>query len=81
MPSRQRQYGTRKPTQRPKRTLGDKVLSCLCGVEPRVVEHDPPLCSAEEFRAMHQRKNMKGQQVSFVAHSKEDPAVSCGAKA
>ena len=41
------------------------MLSCLCGVEPRVVEHDPPLCSAEEFRAMHQRKSLKGQQVRF----------------
>ncbi|CAL5227508.1 g10493 [Coccomyxa viridis] len=66
MPSRQRQHGTRKPTRKPKRTLGDKMLSCLCGVEPRVVENDPPLCSAEEFRAMHQRKDMKGQQIQTV---------------
>ena len=65
MPSRQRQCGSRKPARKQKRTLGDTMLSCLCGVEPRVVEHDPPLCSAEEFRAMHQRKSLKGQQVRF----------------
>ena len=56
------------------------MLSCLCGVEPRVVENDPPLCSAEEFRAMHQRKDMKGQQVSIAASLTRDLDVATSAE-
>lgn len=67
MPSRKRRNGGRKASKEETRSLGDRMLSCLCGVLPRVVEDDPPLCSAEEFRAMHYRKHMKGQQVTREA--------------
>ncbi len=67
MGSRRRRNRIKRSCKKQRTTLGDKILSCLCGVEPRVIEdnNDLPLCSKEEFRAMHDRKLRKGKQVGF----------------
>ena len=72
-PAQRRQDGDCRRTEKQKGAFGDALLSCLCGVQPRVVDFDPPLCSPEEFRAMHYRKHVKGQQVSYLV----DQELNC----
>ena len=69
-PAQRRQHGGCRKTEKQKGAFGDALLSCLCGVQPRVVDFDPPLCSPEEFRAMHYRKHVKGQQASHQVYER-----------
>ena len=69
MGSQRRQNGSKKPTKEETTTLWDKFRSWLYGVQPGIVEgkNDLPLCSKEDFRAMHDRKLRKGKQVGSGA--------------
>ena len=80
-PAQRRQHGGCRKTEKQRGAFGDALLSCLCGVQPRVVDFDPPLCSPEEFRAMHYRKHVKGQQASHCLDKRPTCSTSSCLKA